>query len=365
MMQAIKAFGEKIQTVIAGGDLGKQETYDLFRELLLNRQPDLQQGALLAALAAKGETAGEIAGAMEAILELDTVQPGEGLPRPLTENSGTGMDGQRTFNVSSAAAVIAAARGVKMARHCARAITSLCGAVDIMEAAGVDMECRAETVDKSIRNAGIGIYNGMSARIHPSALFRILGQIRFGSVLNIAASLANPARPTVGVRGVWTPKMIAATAEVMRGIGYEKGLVFCGAASGEALVMDEISVSGPTLVTEFRDGEERTYELTPEDFGIKNQPFAELVQQENLETEAKRFVDVLSGKRHTACRAYACANASAILYLSGKCGSYRQGFEMAMDAISSGAAVGKLMEWVLEQNENPKQGMEKLMRLRD
>ena len=134
-----------------------------------------------------------------------------------------GMDSIKTFNISTAASIVAAAEGISMAKHGSRAVTSRCGTVDILEVLGVDVDCEVGLVKRSIEVAGIGIFNGTSKRVHPSALSRILSQIRFGTILNVAASLANPALPTYGVRGS-QPEMILPVARAMR-IGY-RGL--CG-----------------------------------------------------------------------------------------------------------------------------------------
>src|SRR5512139_3376776 len=146
---AIEEFGAYVQQLIERKNLSRTESYLLFRELLINSQPDLQQGAFLAALKAKGETVDEIVGAWQAIDELDTVHV-DGLPETILDNSGTGMDSFKTFNVSSAAALVAAAHGIPVARHGARAITSRCGTVDIMEAMGINVECPPAVVAHSI-----------------------------------------------------------------------------------------------------------------------------------------------------------------------------------------------------------------------
>lgn len=147
----IKKFGAVIQRLIDGESLSRDETYSMFRQVLLNQQPELQQGAFLAALVSKGETAQEIAGAWQAIDELDTVHVRDDLPSVLVENSGTGMDSLKTFNVSTAAAIVASACGVTMARHGARALTSFCGTVDILESLGIDVECDVATVERRNR----------------------------------------------------------------------------------------------------------------------------------------------------------------------------------------------------------------------
>jgi len=195
-----KEFGALVTKLIHKRDLSAEEARSAFGTILNNETSDLQQGAFLAALSAKGETRDEVAGAWRAIYELDTVKVDGLADLSPVENCGTGMDTFKTFNISSVAALVAAEAGVHMARHGSRALSSVCGTVDIAEALGVDVECPAELVAKSVRCAKIGLFNGMSPNIHPMALGRILSQIHFGSTLNISASLANPARPVLAVR---------------------------------------------------------------------------------------------------------------------------------------------------------------------
>ncbi|MEA2053312.1 MAG: anthranilate phosphoribosyltransferase, partial [Euryarchaeota archaeon] len=151
----IRDFGTKISDLIREEDVTREEVRAMFRQVLLNEQPDLQQGAFLAALTAKGETPEEIAGIWDAIYELDTVPVTPTVPQPLVENCGTGMDALKTFNISTAAAIVAAADGVYMTKHGARAISSNCGAIDILESVGIDVECDTELVKRSIEKAGI------------------------------------------------------------------------------------------------------------------------------------------------------------------------------------------------------------------
>lgn len=344
-------FGAAIQHLIGGGDLSRQRTYELFCEILRGEQPDLQQGAFLAALVAKGETPQEIAGAWQAIVEVDTVAAAADVgSTPLVENSGTGMDALKTFNISSAAALIAAAQGVRMARHGARALTSRCGAVDILEAVGVDVECDAATVERSIRDVGIGIYNGMSPTVHPGGLGRILSQIRFGSTLNIAASLANPARPTHGVRGVYSERLVAPVGELMAEIGYERALVVHGLDDDRERGMDELSVLGPSRVVEVDAGGGRaTFVVEPEDVGLRRARHEEIAPLDDLHEEARRFVAVLAGRGHDACVGAACLNAAAILYVAGSVDDLAVGVERSRAAVEDGAALAKLREWVAVQ----------------
>jgi len=355
--KALKAFGATIQRLICKQDLTQEESYRMFREILRNEQPDLQQGAFLAALASKGETTEEIVGAWRAICELDTIPACADVSGPIIENSGTGMDSLKTFNVSSAAAVVASACGANMVRHGARALTSFCGTVDILESIGLDVECDVRTVEQSIRREGIGLFNGMSARVHPGGLGRILSQIRFGSTLNIAASLANPVKPTHGLRGVYAESLVTPVGDIMAAIGYVRGMVVHGRADGYEGGMDELSVCGETLVYEFSDsGERHSYLFRPEDAGLSSVPFAEIAATGDLRTETERFLRVLTAKGHQGCIDFTCLNAGATLYVGELAKSIGEGVSMAHDAIVSGAAIDKLRRWVSAQNADPARG---------
>jgi anthranilate phosphoribosyltransferase len=351
----LRAFGADVQRLIRGEDLTRERTYELFRQVLLGEQPDLQQGALLAALVAKGETPEEIAGAWQAIVEFDTVPAAvesvAAARGPLVENSGTGMDTLKTFNVSSAAAIIAAARGARIARHGARALTSSCGAVDILEAVGVDVDCDGSTVERSIDVAGIGLFNGMSAAVHPGGLGRILSQIRFGSTLNIAASLANPMHPTHGVRGVYADGMLGPVGDVMMEIGYEHAMVVHGYDDRREAGMDELSVLGASVVSELHaNGRRDAYTVEPEDLGLRRAAHSEIAPLGGLRSEAVRFIQVLGGHGHAACGDAACLNAAAVLYVAGRAADLGDGLAQAREAVASGAALAKLEEWVAVQS---------------
>lgn len=342
--QALKNFGGVIDRLINGKDLAEEETYGAFKQILQNAQPDLHQGAFLAALAAKGETLDEMIGAWRAIVDFDTVQTGP-LPKPLFENSGTGMDGAKTFNVSSAAAIVAAACGVTMARHGSRAITSACGAVDVLEAVGIDVACDAAKVEESIRKAGIGLFNGASPKIHPGGLGRILSRIRFGSTLNIAASSAHPAQPTQGLRGVYSESVMEKVARMMRRIGYERGMVVYGKNGSSDAGMDELSPAGETVVIEFSGDTLTHYTVRPEDVGLKRCALEDIRAIGRAEGEARRFLEVLSGSSHESCIDFTCLNAGAILYVAGKVSDLKAGVEMSRHAIVTGAAMNKFREW--------------------
>jgi anthranilate phosphoribosyltransferase len=359
--QLDRQFGAFIMRLIRKENLSRSESRDAFSIILEDRTTEMQQGAFLSALAAKGETEEEVAGAWEAIYELDTQQVSLNAQMPLLENSGTGMDTFKTFNISTAASVIAAAGGIKMARHGARAITSVCGTVDMAEALGVDVECPAETVARSIEKVGIGLFNGMSAKIHPRALGRILSKIYFGSTLNIAASLANPALPKMGVRGVYAKEMIRPVAKVMKAIGYQRAVVLYGSIDGSDKGMDEASVCGSTICAELtEEGNIREFSFRPEQVGLNHHDPDQLVPVNDISREAKRFVSLIRGKSNGARKEAAILNAGLIFYTAGKAGTIQDGIEKAACMLNDGAAYLTLEKWVEAQNKDPESGMKRL-----
>lgn len=362
-----KKFGGVITRVIQKENLTRKQANDAFTLILNDHTTQMQQGAFLAALTSKGETEQEVAGAWEAIYNLDTNKVDINMPEKgcvLVENSGTGMDTFKTFNISTAASMIASSKKIKMARHGARAITSMCGTVDLAEALGVDVECSADIVAASIENAGMGLFNGMSCEIHPMALGRILSNIYFGSTLNIAASLANPAMPETAVRGVYSKDMILPVAKVMQAIGYKRAVVLHGGINGSDLGMDEASVCGTTWCAEIlKNGDIKEYRFSPEDFSLKvHDPF-ELSPEKDISIESKRFASLIQDKENSARRDAAILNAGLIFYIAGQAENIAEGLKKADKALSTGWAFENLRNWVKAQNREPEKGLKILENL--
>ncbi len=357
--QELKSFGAVITGVMAGRHLSREEARRIFDEILFGDQPDLQKGALLAVLRMKGETADEIAGCFEAIYELDTnrVRVGD----DIVENCGTGMDTFKTFNVSTLASVVAASLGVRLARHGARAITSRCGTVDLCEALGVDVDCDVETVRRSIEICGMGLFNGMSPQVHPSGLGRILSQIRFGTTLNIAASLANPALPRIAVRGVGAVEQIEPTLDVMEKIGYRKAILCHGWDEQRQKGMDEISTLGHSAIGILdANGDRRFYEMTPEEAGLHRGRSDDLRPRNSVQEEAVEAVRLLAGKGNASRTDMVALNAGAILWIAGRANSLKDGTAASLKEIGRGAPLQKLLEWVHFQNRDAERGLETL-----
>jgi anthranilate phosphoribosyltransferase len=348
--ESLRRFGAGVERLIKGGDLCREESRDMFAEVLQDLQPDIAQGAFLAAMSAKGATPEELAGAWEAIFEIDTTKAHPNVSGPLAENCGTGMDSIKTFNISTAAALVAATDGLPVARHGSRAITSRCGTVDLLEVLGIDVDCEVDVVKRSIERAGIGMFNGMSGKVHPKSLYRILSQIRFGTVLNIAASLANPAMPKYGVRGVYCPEMVTPVARTMKEIGYKRAMVVHGMDDGGERGMDEISTLGKTLVALLElDGEIIEYEISASYLGIAKAQERELLYSGETESEAIELIRLLSGNGSAARADIAAINAAALLFVAGSASSLESGFAKAQDIIESGRAINVLSSWIDEQ----------------
>ena len=356
-----RELGAIITRLIQKENLTRNEAKQSFASVLSDEVTDMQQGAFLAALTAKGETKEEVAGSWEAIYDLDTTKVDLESEIKTVDNSGTGMDTFKTFNISTAASIIAAAGGIPMARHGARAITSVCGTVDMAEALGVDVECTADLVVKSIKTAGLGLFNGMSPHIHPMALGRILSQIYFGSTLNIAASLANPALPSIGVRGVYSKEIILPVANVMKEIGYKSAIVLHGSIDESDKGMDEASVCGITHCAQIseKDGINE-FTIDPKKLGLSVKNCKDLSPEKDIKTESKRFAALLNNRGNNARKNAALLNAGLIFLAADRATNLEDGIEQAAGILESGKAFQTLEKWVEAQNTDPKTGLKKL-----
>ncbi len=360
-MNKDRELGDIITRLIDNKELSKEEAYNAFSMVLKNEVSEMQQGAFLASLTSKGPSAAEVAGGWRAVYELDTNKVDlDGTD--LVDNCGTGMDSFKTFNISTAASLIAAAGGVKIARHGARAISSSCGTVDMAESLGVDMECPVSFVAKSIEQVGIGLFNGMSPHVHPMALGRILSQIHFGSPLNVVASLAHPALPKIAVRGVYSPALLQPVAEVMKEIGYTDALVVYGAIDGISQGMDEASVCGESSVAHLSGGEIETYTIKPKEVGLQLHTAGALAADPDRETATAKMYQLLSGKGDKARLDAVILNSGLIFYTRKTVTSIKEGVEKARDILLSGGGLSTLKRWVEVQNINPEVGLQKLAR---
>ena len=206
----------------------------------------------------------------------------------------------------------------------------------------------------------------MSTLVHPKGLFRILSQIRFGTTLNIAGSLASPVLPHLGVRGVFSPEMVARVAKVMREIGYKEAYVFHGFRDGGQPAMDEISNLGPTIFCRLNErGHLKKFILEPEELGVKRAKAGELAPAGSPDEEAVGLVRLLAGQENGARQDAVCLNTAPMFLLARRVPDFKAGVEFARDLIFSGKGLAKLEEWVSCQNQEPQMGLarfEKVLR---
>jgi anthranilate phosphoribosyltransferase len=332
---------QAIKRVVDGRNLGRDEMHEVFAQVMDGKASDVQKAALLIALRMKGETADEITGAALAMrervtpLDLDSDMDREGL----VDTCGTGGDGRGTFNISTVAAIVAAAAGATVAKHGNRAVSSACGSADVLAALGVNIDLDAPRMAAVLRRAGIAFL--FAPKLHPamSAVAAVRKELGVRTIFNVLGPLTNPAFARRQVLGVYADRLVETVAQVLAALG-----------AGHALVvhsrdgLDEIAVSAPTRVCEVRDGAIRSYEITPEELGLRTHDLEELAGGDaaaNAEI-ARRVLGGETGAR----RDVIAANAGAALYVAGLAPSIRDGVKLADDAIASGAARDKLQQLV-------------------
>ncbi len=359
-----REFGAIIVRLTQGKDITREESRECWRQICEEEQSELQQGAFIAALKAKPETPEEIAGTFEALYEYDTLKVEVETPEPLIDNCGTGADTLKTFNISTGAAIMASACGLYVVRHAARAISSKCGAIDVVEAFGVNVESAPEVPKKSIENAGICAWNAFLPTVHPKTLARVLSQIRFGSAINLVGPLLNPTMPEYKVMGVPNLEMIEIEARTLRELGFKRAFVMHGLDDHSDDGMDEVSTLGTTHVAELKeDGGIEQYTFTPDDFGMKRARYEELASSDHVHTDAMTLLRVLAGKDEGPRSDILCLNTAPLLYVMGKARDLKEGVDMARETLADGSAVAKLRDWVTWQNHEPEDGLPTLEKL--
>ncbi len=336
---------EAIVKIVQKQDLTYDEAYSVMNEIMSGETTPTQNAAFLAALStksAKAETTAEISGCAAAMRDHATkVEHGF----DVLEIVGTGGDNAGSFNISTTSAMVIAAAGVKVAKHGNRAASSKCGAADCLEALGVNIDlspdkCR-ELLDK------VGICFLFAQKYHTS--MKYVGAIRrelgFRTVFNILGPLTNPANPQYIVLGVYDEYLVQPIAQVLTTLGMKRGMVVYGQDK-----LDEISLSSPTTVCEFRDGWYKTYTVQPEDFGFAKCDKSELVggtPEENAEITRA----ILEGEDRGSKRSAVLMNAGAAIYVGGKAESFAEGVKKAAELIDSGAALEILNNFVKMSNE--------------
>ena len=321
---------DAIKQVVAGADLSSTEIEAAMDAILGGEASDAQIAAFVVALRMKGESADEIAAAARALRKhCETIQPN--VDGPLLDTCGTGGDGLSTFNISTAAALVAAASGVSVAKHGNRAVSSQAGSADVLEALGVRIDLTPERVRQCIEEVGIGFLFAPShhaAMRHAAPVRRELG-VR--TLFNLLGPLSNPASATHQVVGVYDGGRVEQLAQALGSLGLTAAWVVHGQGG-----LDEVSPSGPTAVAELRGGKVRTFEVTPGDFGLPEVPL-ELLRGGDAPRNAEIIRGVLDGEQGPA-RVVVLLNAAAGLCVTGFANDPKVAAERAAEAIDSGAA---------------------------
>lgn len=321
-----------LRRVMAGGHLTQAETQSLFGQLMDGELSETMKAALLVALAMKGEVADEIAGAalsMRARVRRIPHQVAD-----VVDTCGTGGDGRGTFNVSTAAALVAAAAGVPIAKHGNRSVSSRSGSADVLAALGVVIELEPAAAARALEQVGLAFL--FAPRLHPAvaAVTPVRRELGVRTIFNLLGPLTNPAGARRQVMGVYAAALVPTVAQVLAQLGCEHALVVHGDG------MDEIALSGPTTIGEVRGGDVVVYEVTAESLGLPTSPQSAIAGGDPAHNAAL-MERVLAGEPGPLADIVA-ANGGAALYVAGRTSTLLAGVEQARGVLASGAATAKL-----------------------
>jgi anthranilate phosphoribosyltransferase len=325
--------------------LSREEARAVMAEILAGQCTDSQIAAFLVALHMKGETVEEIVGFAEAIRAAATPLPpthsgvdvsGTGRDA-LVDTCGTGGDAIGTFNISTATAFVVAGAGVRVAKHGNRSVTSKCGSADVMEALGVRIDLPATRLATCLAEVGIAFLFAPAMHSAMQHVQTARRELRLRTVFNLLGPLTNPAHASAQVVGVYSVDLVEKLAEVLSMLGLHRAMVVHGLDG-----LDEITITGPTRIAEVSNGSVRTYEVTPEEFGMKRSSLEDIAGGDAA-ANAAIIREVLSGK-HSPKRDVVLLNAAAALVVAGRADHLAQAIPLAAQSIDSGAAAGKLAE---------------------
>ena len=336
-------FRKKLNKIVRGNDLSEIEMSFMINEILSGNITDAQIGAFMAALATKGETFEELAGAATAMRrKASRIQVSS---PAVVDTCGTGGDGLQTFNISTTTAFVVAGCGVTVAKHGNRSVSSKCGSADLLEALGVRLDIHPEIVEEAISEIGIGF---LFAPLYHSAMRYAASarkEIGLRSIFNMLGPLTNPAGANCQLLGVYAPELTEMFANTLKLLGTKRAFVVHGHDG-----LDEISVCDSTRISELQDGFIRTYDIIPEQFFEKQAAAKDLTgggPEENADITKK----ILRGEKGPK-RDVVLLNTSAALVAAGKAEGFIQGIDLARESIDSGAAAEKLEDLIRFTREN-------------
>jgi anthranilate phosphoribosyltransferase len=328
---------QALARLLDGHDLSREEAHGVMGSIMSGEATSAQIAGFLVALRAKGETADEIAGCAEAMREHALVV------RPqrddLVDTAGTGGDGAKTINISTAAALVAAAAGAGVAKHGNRAVSSASGSADVLEALGFNLELPPERIAQSIDELGFGF---LFAPTHHPAMRHaapVRRELAARTVFNVLGPLTNPAGARAQVVGVYSPELVPTIADVLVRLGATRAFVVHGAGG-----IDELSPAGPNVVCEVVDGDVRTRNIDPLELGLEPSDPAELrggSPQQNAAAIHAVFAGETGARRNAIL-----LNAAGAIAAGGHAEDLREGLELARDAVDSGAAAAQLQQLI-------------------
>ncbi len=329
---------DALTRIIEHREIFREEMLSLMRQIMSGEMSPLLIAAIITGLRVKKETIGEISAAAEVMREFSTKVPVPDEPH-LVDTCGTGGDAAHTFNISTAAMFVASAAGAKVAKHGGRSVSSKSGSADLLEALGANISLTPERVAKSIAEVGVGFMfapNHHSAMKHAAPVRKELG---VKTLFNILGPLTNPAGARQQLMGVFHPDLVGIQAHVLQRLGSRRVMIVHGQEG-----LDEISIAGPTLVGELKDGEVREYVIQPADVGLKTHDNA-AIRVDGVE-QSKAMVLAALENQDGAARDIVAFNAGASIYVAGLADTLKDGVSKALDVIASGAARRKLDQFV-------------------
>ena len=336
---------EAIAKIVNKGDLTYDEAYTVMNEIMSGETTPTQNAAFLAALSTKStkaETTAEIAGCAAAMRDHATkVETG----MDVLEIVGTGGDNAHSFNISTTSALIAAAGGVKVAKHGNRAASSKCGTADCLEALGVNIEQSPEKCIELLNKVGMCFFFAQKYHTSMKYVGAIRRELGFRTVFNILGPLTNPSTPSMQLLGVYDEYLVEPLAQVLIELGVKRGMVVYGMDK-----LDEISLSSPTKICEIKDGWFKSYTVKPEDFGFERCTKDDLKGGTPAEN-AEITKSILKGEKCFKRNAV-LMNAGAALYIGGKADSFADGITLAAEIIDSGKAMETLEKFIEVSNSS-------------
>ncbi|SMO65061.1 anthranilate phosphoribosyltransferase [Balnearium lithotrophicum] len=340
-------FKNLLNRLVEKENLTEKESSNLFNQIMEGKLTDVQIAGILVALRAKGETVDEIAGATRVMREKSRKVPlSEDLRKRLVDTCGTGGDLKGTFNISTTVALVVASCGVPVAKHGNRSVSSRCGSADILESFGVKIDLEPEKVARCIEELGFGFM--FAPKFHPAmaSVARPRRELGIRTIFNLLGPMTNPAGALRQLMGVYSENLTEKLAEVLLKLGTKRAFIVHGKDG-----TDEITISDLTKVTEIKDGEIKSYVISPEDFGLRRAPFSEIKGGETLEENREIVRRILTGEEKGAKRDVVALNSAFALLAGDRVKSVEEGMELSVRAMEEGKPYELLCRLVKLTNE--------------